>query len=137
MICFRNSIKRPGNNELEHHQPAKENRSAVGGGFDVNATRHEGAMLCGSYSMTAIAYSSSMSHLDAVLHTLKPILNKVVDEFDGKIHFVEIDIEQDRDIAEQAGVAGTPTFSSLRTRAVESKGIKPKSQYRQLIESHL
>jgi len=40
---------------------------------------------------------------------LKPILNKV-DEFDGKIHFVEIDIEQDRDIAEQAGVAGTPTI---------------------------
>jgi len=70
-------------------------------------------------------------------HTLKPILNKVVDEFDGKIHFVEIDIEQDRDIAEQAGVAGTPRFSSLRTRAVEPiKSIKPKSQYR-LIESHL
>jgi len=48
-----------------------------------------------------IAYSlSSTSHPTAVPATLKPILNKVVDEFDGKIHFVEIDIEQDRDIAE-------------------------------------
>jgi len=59
---------------------------------------------------------------------LKPILNKVVDEFDGKIHFVEIDIEQDRDIAEQAGVRAR--FSSLRTKSCEPiKGIKPKSQY--------
>jgi len=42
-------------------------------------------------------------------------LNKVVDEFDGKIHFVEIDIEQDRDIAE-LGVTGTPTIQFLRTK---------------------
>jgi len=60
----------------------------------------------------------------------------VVDEFDGKIHFVEIDIEQDRDIAENAGGTGTPTIQFLRTKMLlESKGIKPKSQYRQLIET--
>jgi len=44
-------------------------------------------------------------------------LNKVVDEFDGKIHFVEIDIEQDRDIAENAGVTGTPTIQFLEQRS--------------------
>jgi len=49
-------------------------------------------------------------------HTLKPILNKVVDEFDGKIHFVEIDIEQDRDIAELVWQE-RPQFSSLRTKS--------------------
>jgi len=31
-------------NELEH-QPAQKNRSPVSGGFDVNATRHEGYAL--------------------------------------------------------------------------------------------
>lgn len=72
-------------------------------------------------------------------HTLKPILNKVVDEFDGKIHFVEIDIDKDRDIAENAGVSGTPTIQFFKNQELlnELKGIKPKSQYRQLVESHL
>jgi len=68
-------------------------------------------------------------------HTLKPILNKVVDEFDGKIHFVEIDIEQDRDIAEQAGVAGTPTIQFFKNKAVDSKASSQEPV--QLIESHL
>jgi len=79
--------------------------------------------------MTAIAYSSSnVSPGCGPYHTLKPILNKVVDEFDGKIHFVEIDIEQDRDI-EQAG-AGTPTIQFFKNKELlnQSKGIKPKSQ---------
>lgn len=72
-------------------------------------------------------------------HTLKPILNKVVDEFDGKIHFIEIDIDQEREIAETAGVSGTPTIQLFKNQELltETKGIKQKSQYRQLIESHL
>jgi thioredoxin reductase (NADPH) len=66
-------------------------------------------------------------------------LNKVVDEFDGKIHFIEIDIDKDRDVAETAGVTGTPTIQFFKNKELlnEIKGIRPKSQYRQLIESHL
>ncbi|MBE9105556.1 thioredoxin fold domain-containing protein, partial [Nostoc cf. edaphicum LEGE 07299] len=72
-------------------------------------------------------------------HTLKPILNKVVDEFDSKIHFVEIDIDKDRDIAENAGVTGTPTVQLFKNKELvkEVKGVKQKSEYRQLIESNL
>ena len=72
-------------------------------------------------------------------HTLKPILRKVVNEFDGRIHYIEIDIEQDPDIAEAAGVIGTPTlqFFKHKEKVAEVKGIKQKSQYRELIESHL
>lgn len=72
-------------------------------------------------------------------HTLKPILNKVVDEFDGKIHFIEIDIDQDPDIAESAGVMGTPTIQFFKNKGMvaEVKGVKQKSQYRELIESNL
>ena len=72
-------------------------------------------------------------------HTLKPILNKVVDEFDGKIHFVEIDIDKDREIAEQANVTGTPTVQIFKNKELleELKGVKQKSQYRELLESTL
>jgi thioredoxin reductase (NADPH) len=99
------------------------------------------AMLCGSCFTKAIALLvvKYVSPNCGPCHTLKPILNKVVDEFDSKIHLVEIDIEQDRDIAETAGVTGTPTIQFFKNKEmlIESKGIKPKSQYRQLIESHL
>ncbi len=72
-------------------------------------------------------------------HTLKPILNKVVDEYDGKIHYVEIDVEQDPNIAEAGGVIGTPTvqFFKLKDKVGELKGVKQKSEYRQLISNYL
>lgn len=126
------------NNELEH-EPAQQNE--VQSEFDLNATRHYGG-----YALRKLFHESDrllvvkyVSPNCGPCHTLKPILNKVVDEFDGKVHFVEIDIAQDRDIAENARVSGTPTIQFFKNRELltESKGIKPKSQYRQLIESHL
>ena len=68
-----------------------------------------------------------------------PMLDKVVDEYNDKIHFVEIDIDQDRDIAENAQVVGTPTVQLFKDKEflAEFKGIKQKSQYRQAIERYL
>ncbi|MBW4665643.1 MAG: thioredoxin-disulfide reductase [Chroococcus sp. CMT-3BRIN-NPC107] len=126
------------NNELEHEaeKPSTEPKE-----FDVQATRHEGG-----YALRKLFHDSDrllivkyVSPGCGPCHTLKPILNKVVDEFEGLIHFVEIDIEKDRDIAENAGVNGTPTIQLFKNKELlaESKGIKPKSQYRQLVESYL
>jgi thioredoxin reductase (NADPH) len=72
-------------------------------------------------------------------HTLKPMLDKVVSEYEGKIHYVEIDIEQDPEIAESAEVVGTPTvqFFKHKDKVGELKGVKQKSQYRQVIDSYL
>jgi thioredoxin reductase (NADPH) len=72
-------------------------------------------------------------------HTLKPILNKVVDEFDGKIHFVEIDIDKDRDIAENAQVSGTPTVQFFKDKELveQLQGVKQKSEFRKVIERYL
>jgi len=126
------------NNELEHEA---EKASIEPKEFDVQVTRHEGG-----YALRKLFHDSDrllvvkyVSPGCGPCHTLKPILNKVVDEFDGRIHFVEIDIEKDRDIAENAGVNGTPTIQLFKNKEllVESKGIKPKSQYRQLVESYL
>ncbi|KJH71517.1 thioredoxin-disulfide reductase [Aliterella atlantica] len=125
------------NNELEHE--AKQ--QAEPAEFQLQATRHQGG-----YALRKLFHESDrllivkyVSPGCGPCHTLKPILNKVVDEFDGKIHFVEIDIDKDRDIAENAGVSGTPTIQFFRNKELlnELKGIKPKSQYRQLVESHL
>lgn len=127
-------------NELDN-APLEQTAVKSEAEFDVAQTRHQGG-----YALRKLFHESDrllvvkyVSPNCGPCHTLKPILNKVIDEFDSKIHLVEIDIEQDRDIAETAGVTGTPTIQFFKNKelVIESKGIKPKSQYRQLIESHL
>lgn len=109
--------------------------------FDIKLTRHEGAyalrkLFHDSDRLIVVKYASPSC---GPCHSLKPILSKVVDEFDGKIHYVEIDIEEDPEIAENAGVVGTPTIQYFKDKALvtELKGVKPKSQYRELIASNL
>ena len=70
---------------------------------------------------------------------LSPILDKVVKEYEGQIHFVEIDIVADPEIAQMGQVVGTPTVQFFRDRELlkEVKGVKQKSEYRQIIEGYL
>jgi thioredoxin reductase (NADPH) len=118
-----------------------DNRTPPDTEFDINRTRYEGG-----YALRKLFHESDrllivkyVSPGCGPCHTLKPILNKVVDEFDGKIHFVEVDIDKDRDIAENAGITGTPTVQFFKNKELvkELKGVKPKSEYRQLVESNL
>ena len=71
--------------------------------------------------------------------TLKPMLDKVVDEYEGKIHFIEIDIVEDPEVAKMGQVVGTPTVQFFHNQELvkEMKGIKQKSEYRQVIDSYL
>ncbi|MBV6625402.1 MAG: thioredoxin-disulfide reductase [Rivularia sp. (in: Bacteria)] len=132
--------QKPENNELK---PQEEEKIAADTeeDFDINATRH-----IGSYALRKIFHDGDRPLMVKYVspgcgpcHTLKPILNKVVDEFDGKIHFVEIDIDKDREIAQQANVTGTPTVQIFKDKELlqELKGVKQKSQYRHLLESVL
>jgi thioredoxin reductase (NADPH) len=109
--------------------------------FNADITRH-----AGGYALRKLYHDSDrlimvkyVSPTCGPCHTLKPILNRVVDEFEGKIHYVEIDIEQDPEIAESAGILGTPTVQFFRNKDMvgELRGVKQKSQYRQMIEQHL
>lgn len=127
-------------NELEQ-QPSKKTEPEEEAGFDIQATRHEGG-----YALRKLFHESDRLLMVKYIapgcgpcHTLKPILNKVVNEFEGKIHFVEIDIDQDGDIAENANITGTPTVQFFKDKELlkEVKGVKQKSEYRQIIESNL
>jgi thioredoxin reductase (NADPH) len=128
-------------NQLEHQPVEKKSEAQQTAEFDLLSTRHEG-----SFALRKLFHDSDrllivkyVSPGCGPCHTLKPILNKVVDEFDGKIHFVEIDIDKDRQIAENAGVSGTPTIQFFKNKELlhEVKGVKQKSEYRKLIESSL
>ncbi|MBD1843083.1 thioredoxin-disulfide reductase [Cyanobacteria bacterium FACHB-63] len=109
--------------------------------FSLESTRHRGGL-----ALRKLYHESDrpilvkyVSPTCGPCHTLKPILNKVVDEFDGKIHFVEINIEEDQDIAEAAGVIGTPTVHIFKNKdkIAELKGVKQKSQYREVLSAHI
>lgn len=109
--------------------------------FDPNATSHEG-----SYALRKLYHESDRllivkyaSPNCGPCHTLKPILKKVAEQFEGKIHFIEIDIEQEPEIAENAGITGTPTVQFFKSKELvsELKGVKQKSQYQQIIDQYL
>ncbi len=121
--------------------PPKKTEAEQSGGFDPAATRHSGG-----YALRKLYHESDRPILVfysspqcGPCHTLKPMFNKVIDEYDGKVHYINIDIEQDPDIAESAGIVGTPTIQvfKYKEKVAELKGVKQKSQYREVIEANL
>ncbi len=109
--------------------------------FDINATRHYGG-----YALRKLFHESDrilmvkyVSPTCGPCKTLKPILDKVVAEYEGKVHFVEIDIVEEPEIAKMGQVIGTPTVQFFHNQELvkEMKGIKQKSEYRQIIDSYL
>ncbi|MGF1489964.1 MAG: thioredoxin-disulfide reductase [Prochloraceae cyanobacterium] len=132
-----------GTSEVKKSEPeAKEETKAdTAETFDINQTRH-----VGGYALRKLFHDSDrllmvkyVSPSCGPCRSLKPILSKVIDEYDGKIHFVEIDIEDDPEIAKQAGVVGTPTIQFFKDKEIvkELKGVKQKSEFRQVIDSYL
>jgi hypothetical protein len=63
---------------------------------------------------------------------LKPQLKRVLDELGGAAQGVEIDIEADQDIAQQAGVSGTPTVQLFFQKELKQqfKGVKQRSEFK-------
>jgi thioredoxin reductase (NADPH) len=109
--------------------------------FDLNRVHHEGGyalrkLYHESDRLIVVKYASPTC---GPCHTLKPILGKVIDEFGNQVHYVEIDITEDPEIAESAGIVGTPTVQFFKQKALvgEMKGMKQKSQYREMIQANL
>jgi thioredoxin reductase (NADPH) len=109
--------------------------------YDINKTRHRG-----SYALRKLYHESDrllivkyVAPTCGPCHILKGIFDQVIDEYEGRVHYVEIDIEEDPEIAEAAGVIGTPTIQLFKDKAkvAEYKGVKQKSDYRQGIDEHL
>ncbi|XP_056158859.1 thioredoxin reductase NTRC isoform X2 [Syzygium oleosum] len=109
---------------VEFHQPHTEEVKKeitdrdVQEGFDITRTKHRG-----QYALRKLYHESP--RLVCVLYTaptcgpcrtLKPILGKVIDEFDENVHFVEIDIEEDQEIAEAAAIMGTPCVQFFKNK---------------------
>lgn len=109
--------------------------------FDPTAIKHRG-----SYALRKLFHESDrlllvkyVSPTCGPCHTLKPILDRLVEEFGGKVQLIEIDITEDSAIAEQAGVTSTPTIQLFKNKELLEVivGMKPKSQYRETLQRYL
>lgn len=144
-LCERDLIieysQQPQDSETETTVTSTENTSTNPADFDLSQTSH-----VGGYALRKLFHESDrlmmvkyVSPTCGPCKILAPILNKVVEEYAEKIHFVEIDIVADPEIAQMGQVSGTPTVQFFRDRELlqEVKGVKQKSEYRQLIEQYL
>ncbi|MFM7465748.1 MAG: thioredoxin-disulfide reductase [Cyanobium sp.] len=100
----------------------------------------------GAYALRRIYHESSKPLLVVYTsptcgpcHVLKPQLKRVLADLDGKAQGVEIDIEADQEIAEQAGITGTPTVQLFMNKELKNQwqGVKQRSEFRQAIEALL
>ena len=133
--------KEKAKSKQEEEEREKKDKQTLEEEFNLYADKHRG-----QFALRKLYHESD--RLLTVLYTsptcgpcrsLKPILNKVIDEYEGKIHFVEIDIAEDPEIAKAAGVNGSPTVQMFmnKERVANLPGVKMKSEYRKLIDSHI
>ncbi len=100
----------------------------------------------GSYALRKLYHDSSRPLLVIYTspscgpcHVLKPQLKRVITELEGRAQAVVIDIEADQDIAEQAGVNGTPTVQLFHRKSMveQWRGVKQRSTFKSAIEALL
>ena len=109
--------------------------------FDASQTSHRG-----QFALRKLYHDSPRPLM--VMYTaptcgpcrrLKPILGKLVDEYAQAVHYVEIDIEEDPEIAQAAGITGTPCVHVFyrKERLAVLAGVKTRSDYRSVIDGAL
>ncbi|RCL51302.1 MAG: thioredoxin-disulfide reductase [Synechococcus sp. MED-G71] len=72
-------------------------------------------------------------------HVFKPQLKRVLTELDGAAQMVEINLEEDADIAAQAGVTGTPTLQLFKGKALKQqwRGVQQRSAVKAAVEAQI
>ena len=127
---------------VQSARPQKEAATAAAPvAFDASQTTHRG-----QFALRKLYHDSPRPLM--VMYTaptcgpcrrLKPILAKLVDEYGGGVHYVEIDIEEDPEIAQAAGITGTPCVHVFhrKERLAVLPGVKTRSDYRSVIDEVL
>ncbi len=98
----------------------------------------------GSYALRKLYHESSKPILVIFsspscgpCHVLKPQLKRVINELNGEVQGIEIDIDKDQEIAKQAGINGTPTVQLFKDKLLkrEWKGVKQRSEFKDAIKT--
>ena len=119
----------------------QQQEAATAASFDPAAAWQKG-----SYSLRRLYHESDKPLLVVYTspgcgpcHVLKPQLRRVIQELDGQVMGVEIDIEVEQEIAQQAGVRGTPTTQLFWRKALvqQWQGVRQRSEFHRSIANLL
>ncbi len=106
--------------------------------FDLNSEWQKG-----SYALRKLYHESKKPILVIFsspscgpCHVLKPQLKRVINEFNGAVQGIEIDIDIDQEIAKQAGINGTPTIQLFKDKLLKKQwqGVKQRSEFKEAIK---
>jgi len=109
--------------------------------FDPNALWQKG-----SYALRKLYHDSDKPLLVVYTsptcgpcHVLKPQLKRVLEELGGRALGIEIDVDAEQEIAQQAGVSGTPTVQLFFQKELKQqfRGVKQRSEFKTSIEQLL
>ncbi len=108
--------------------------------------KHDALWQSGSYALRKLYHESDRPLLVIYTsincgpcHVLKPQLRRVIEEYEGKVLAIEIDIEIDQEIAEQANVNGTPMVHLFKNKELikQWKGVKQRADFKKIIDDFL
>jgi thioredoxin reductase (NADPH) len=137
---------RPGRAAVEAAESETERRTRARGDDDEATYSIDDTWHKGSFALRKLYHESSrplvvkyVSPNCGPCGQLKPLLHSVVRGLEGRVHFVEVDITVDPEVAESAGVMGSPTVQVFFEKGLvkELRGVHMKSEYRKVIEGLL
>ena len=72
----------------------------------------------------------------APCHTMNPILRRLAEKFDGQIIFAKVDVDSDRDLAEQFDISSIPTLILFKRGKEWDRltGIRGRSELNKLFQ---
>ncbi|MBR4748082.1 MAG: thioredoxin [Abditibacteriota bacterium] len=70
---------------------------------------------------------------------LAPIIDQLAGEYEGKVRFVKVDIDDNGDLAQQYGIMSIPTVILFKGGSVEARtvGLQPKPALKKLLDAAL
>ncbi|OFX16503.1 thioredoxin [archaeon RBG_16_50_20] len=73
----------------------------------------------------------------APCHVMAPILRDMADEFDGHVTFAKVDVDNNRDLAEQFRIVSIPTLVFFRKGKEWDRvsGVKSRQELRKILEN--
>lgn len=66
----------------------------------------------------------------------EPVFKEVSEEFEGRVAFLKIDVDESREIAAKYGIRSIPTLISLKNGEIQNTtiGSMRKSQFKEVVE---
>ncbi|MDF2950305.1 MAG: thioredoxin [Sedimentibacter sp.] len=70
---------------------------------------------------------------------IAPIIEKIADQYDGKVTVAKVDVDQQQELSIRYGISSIPTVIFFKEGKIASKeiGVKPLNSFTKMIESNI